>query len=87
MLRRIGFVARKDFQYYWLDWESYVWALAVPVLFMYFIGTVMGGFGGSDPSGSRTQSMCAPTRAKIATIPIGISVMAASRFRRFAASF
>jgi hypothetical protein len=31
--------------------------------------------------------MCAPTRAKIATIPIGISVMAASRFRRFAASF
>src|SRR6516165_4924118 len=29
-------------------------------------------------SGSRTQSMCAPTRAKIATIPIGISVMAAS---------
>src|SRR5262249_241693 len=38
-------------------------------------------------SGSRTQSMCAPTRAKIATIPIGISVMAAPRFRRFPASF
>lgn len=53
MLRRIAFVARKEFQYYWMDWESYAWAFAVPVLFMYFIGTVTSQSGSSDPTGQK----------------------------------
>lgn len=54
MLQRIAFIARKEFHYIWLDWESYFWVFAMPIVFMYFIGTVTsqigapGGSGGGD---------------------------------------
>ena len=38
MPRRIAFIARKEFHYFWLDWESYFWVFAMPIVFMYFIG-------------------------------------------------
>jgi ABC-type Na+ efflux pump permease subunit len=53
VFQRIAFIARKEFQYFWMDWESYLWAIAIPVLFMYFIGTVTSQFGGSGSGGAK----------------------------------
>jgi len=53
MLRRIAFVVRKEIKFFWLDWESYLWAFAMPVLFMYFFGTVTGQFSGSGSVGMK----------------------------------
>lgn len=50
MLQRIAFIARKEFHYFWLDWESYFWVFAMPIVFMYFIGTVTSQFGSSGGS-------------------------------------
>lgn len=50
MLQRIIFIARKEFHYFWLDWESYLWVFVVPIIFMYFIGTVTGQI--DNPSGA-----------------------------------
>jgi len=51
MLRRIAFIARKEFHYFWLDWESYFWVFAMPIVFMYFVGTVTSQFGSSSGTG------------------------------------
>ena len=53
MLQRIAFIARKEFQYFWKDWESYLWTFAIPLLFMYFIGTVTGQMGGAGGPAAR----------------------------------
>lgn len=53
MLHRIAFIARKEFQYFWKDWESYLWTFAIPLLFMYFIGTVTGQMGGAGGQAAR----------------------------------
>jgi ABC-type Na+ efflux pump permease subunit len=47
MLGRVAFITRKEFYYFWLDRESYFWVFLMPVVFMYFIGTVTSQFGGS----------------------------------------
>ncbi len=52
MLQRIAFIARKEFHYFWLDWESYLWVFAMPIVFMYFIGTVTSQFGDSGAIGA-----------------------------------
>lgn len=64
MLQRIAFIARKDFHYFWLDWESYLWVFAMPIVFMYFIGTVTSQFGGSGgTNGGDIIAVVAPSNA------------------------
>ncbi len=44
MLRQIWFVARADLRAMLRARETWIWAFLMPVLFMYVIGTVSGGF-------------------------------------------
>jgi ABC-type multidrug transport system permease subunit len=50
MFRRISFIARHEIAYFFRTRETYVWAFAMPVLFMYFIGTITSRFGGTGSS-------------------------------------
>jgi hypothetical protein len=47
--RNIGFIARKDVQYFLREKEVLLWLFIMPALFMYFIGTVSGGGGVRGP--------------------------------------
>jgi ABC-type Na+ efflux pump permease subunit len=48
-LQAATFIARKDISYLLRRRETILWTFVMPVLFFYFIGTVMGGLGpGSD---------------------------------------
>jgi ABC-2 type transport system permease protein len=47
MLDRIFFIARNETAFFFRTRETYVWAFVMPVLFMYFIGTVTSQFGGT----------------------------------------
>jgi len=49
MLRRILFIARKDLQYSLREKETLLWVFVMPIVFFFFIGTVMAGFA-RDPS-------------------------------------
>lgn len=44
-LRAASFIARKDVSYLLRRRETILWTFVMPVLFFYFIGTVMGGLG------------------------------------------
>lgn len=46
MLRRALFIAAKEIKFLFRDRETYIWAFVMPVVFMYFIGTVTGQYGG-----------------------------------------
>ena len=46
MLRRALFIAAKEIKFLFRDRETYIWAFVMPVVFMYFIGTVTSQFGG-----------------------------------------
>ncbi len=63
MPSRIAFIARKEFQYFWLDWENYFWVFIMPVVFMYFIGTVTANFGGNPGGGKDSIALVAPADA------------------------
>ncbi len=43
------FIARKEIQYWMYEREVWVWVFFMPLVFFYFIGTVTGGAGGSQP--------------------------------------
>ena len=49
-LRSASFIARADLSFMLRQRETLLWVFAMPLLFFYFIGTVTGGFGGSDPN-------------------------------------
>jgi ABC-2 type transport system permease protein len=46
MFRDALFLARKDLQHLSREWTTWFWAILMPVLFFYFIGTVTGGMAG-----------------------------------------
>lgn len=48
--RSAAFIARSDLWFMLRQRETILWVFAMPLLFFYFIGTVTGGFGGSDPN-------------------------------------
>ena len=54
LLRGAWFVATKDVTYLLRRRETLLWTFLMPVVFFYFIGTVMGGFG---PSGDRRTAL------------------------------
>ena len=45
------FIARKDVRYLLREKETIAWVFVMPFVFMYFIGTVTGGFAGGGNSG------------------------------------
>ena len=47
-MRNAWFIARKDVRYMLGDWEMLLWLFVMPVVFVYFIGTVTSGFGGGS---------------------------------------
>ena len=47
--RSAAFIARTDLSFMLRQRETLLWVFAMPLLFFYFIGTVTGGFGGSNP--------------------------------------
>lgn len=49
-IRSAAFIARTDLSFMLRQRETILWVFAMPLLFFYFIGTVTGGFGGSDPN-------------------------------------
>ena len=49
-IRSAAFIARTDLGFMLRQRETLLWVFAMPLLFFYFIGTVTGGFGGSDPN-------------------------------------
>src|SRR5688500_8415913 len=49
-IRSAAFIARADLWFMLRQRETLLWVFAMPLLFFYFIGTVTGGFGGSDPN-------------------------------------
>jgi ABC-2 type transport system permease protein len=49
MLTHALFIARKDLGWMLRQRETIAWVFFMPVLFFYFIGTVTGGFGATDP--------------------------------------
>jgi ABC-2 type transport system permease protein len=55
MLGRIFFIARTETASFFRTRETYVWAFVMPVLFMYFIGTVTSQFGGGTGVGSKDR--------------------------------
>jgi ABC-type Na+ efflux pump permease subunit len=55
MLGRIYFIARSETAFFFRTRETYVWAFVMPVLFMYFIGTVTSQFGGGTDIGSKDR--------------------------------
>ena len=61
MLRQILFVARADLRGMLRARETWIWAFLMPVLFMYVIGTVSGGF--VRPVGRAVLAMLAPADA------------------------
>ncbi|MDQ7005708.1 MAG: ABC transporter permease [Acidobacteriota bacterium] len=48
MLRLAVFIARKDLLLMLRRRETIVWTFIMPIVFFYFIGSITGGFGGSD---------------------------------------
>ncbi len=46
MLRRALFIAAKEVNFFFRDRETYIWSFVMPVVFMYFIGTVTSQYGG-----------------------------------------
>ena len=58
MLRQILFVARADLRGILRARETWIWAFLMPVLFMYVIGTISGGF--ARPARREVLAMLAP---------------------------
>jgi len=48
MLRLVAFIARKDLLLMLRQRETILWTFIMPIVFFYFIGSITGGFGGSD---------------------------------------
>jgi ABC-2 type transport system permease protein len=46
MFRAAIFLARKDLQYLLREWSTWLWAFLMPILFFYFIGTIIGRMSG-----------------------------------------
>lgn len=42
-MRNAWFIARKDLKYTVRQWDASLWLFVMPIVFFYFIGTVMGG--------------------------------------------
>jgi ABC-2 type transport system permease protein len=51
LLRRVGFLARKDLKFMMKAPETLVWLFVMPFVFFFFIGNMTGGFGGGPPQG------------------------------------
>lgn len=49
MVKDAWFIARKEVQYWMYEREVWVWVFGMPLVFFYFIGTITGGAGGSQP--------------------------------------
>ncbi len=59
MIKDARFIALKDIQYFVRDREVVIWLFVMPIVFVYFIGTVTGGMGGSG-GGPERVAMSAP---------------------------
>lgn len=53
MLRDAGFLAVQDLIYNLRRRETMVWAFVMPVVFFYFVGTIMSGSYGAPPGGDK----------------------------------
>jgi ABC-2 type transport system permease protein len=40
------FLARKDLRHFFREWSTWFWAVLMPIVFFYFIGTITGGMAG-----------------------------------------
>ena len=69
MLRRALFIAAKEVKFFFRDRETYIWAFVMPVVFMYFIGTVTSQSGGGAGMRPRT-GLPWPCRPVPASSPI-----------------
>ena len=47
MIRDALFLARKDLPHFFREWSTWFWAIVMPIVFFYFIGTITGGMAGS----------------------------------------
>jgi ABC-2 type transport system permease protein len=63
MFGRIFFIARNEIAFFFRTRETYVWAFVMPVLFIYFIGTVTSQFGGRGRSADDPIPVEAPKSA------------------------
>ncbi len=60
MLRHALYIARHDLRSMLRQWETLLWAFAMPVVFFYFIGTVTGGFVSAAAGGGVPLAVQAP---------------------------
>lgn len=63
MFRDAWFIARKEVQYWMYEREVWVWVFCMPLVFFYFIGTITGGAGGSQPDGNDKIAVRVPDDA------------------------
>jgi ABC-type Na+ efflux pump permease subunit len=63
MLRQSWFIARKDVWHMLRGRETLLWLFVMPVVFIYFIGTVTGGMGGGTGAEKDVLALRAPDSA------------------------
>ncbi len=57
MIRDALFLARKDLPHFFREWSTWFWAILMPIVFFYFIGTITGGMAG--PASAETIGVVA----------------------------
>jgi ABC-type multidrug transport system permease subunit len=65
VLRHALFIARHDLRSMLRQWETLLWTFVMPVVFFYFIGTVMGGFASAVAGGATPLAVQAPANGGI----------------------